>query len=407
MRKWLMKAGVPLVAGALVLTTFSGAAFANAKHPAATMKPTFDIAYEGPLSGGDAQLGLNMLYAVELAVNQANSGMSQFGKLPFTLAFVKKDDQGLGTISPTDAQELVSNKAVVGVIGPAFSAAVEAAEPTFSTYDLATVSPSATRVTLADHGWKNFFRVVANDGVQAPSDANWAMKTLHVHKVYVVSDATTYGVPLAGAFAAQAKKDGMSVTSIAFPATAQCGQGTASPTEYTDDAASVVAANPQLLFYGGYYCDLGLLITALHKAGYKGKIMSGDGSDSIALIAGTNPHSAANGVFTSCGCAALGTTKVDKAFASGFKALAHFAPAIYSAEAYDASNTVIDEMKILSSEKGGTANITRENIVLGLHKISFHGITKVISFEANGEIVGSGIYINQVQNGKLVQLGLE
>jgi len=44
---------------------------------------------------------------------------------------------------------------------------------------------------------------------------------------------------------------------------------------------------------------------------------------------------------------------------------------------------------------------------LGLHKIVFHGITKVIFFKANGEIVGSAIYANQVQNGKLVQLGLE
>ena len=103
MRKLLMKAGIPVAAGALVLSAFSGTAFANAKH-SATAKPVFDIAYEGPLSGGNAQLGLNMEYSVELAINQANSGMSQFGKLPFTLQFVHKDDQGSATLSPTDAQ---------------------------------------------------------------------------------------------------------------------------------------------------------------------------------------------------------------------------------------------------------------------------------------------------------------
>ena len=72
MRKLLMKAGVPLVAGAVVLSGFSGAAFAVAKHPSTT-KPTFDLAYEGPLSGGNAQLGLNMAYAVQYAINQANA----------------------------------------------------------------------------------------------------------------------------------------------------------------------------------------------------------------------------------------------------------------------------------------------------------------------------------------------
>jgi hypothetical protein len=38
MRHLLLKAGVPLVAGALVLASLSGAAFANAK-PLATAKP--------------------------------------------------------------------------------------------------------------------------------------------------------------------------------------------------------------------------------------------------------------------------------------------------------------------------------------------------------------------------------
>ena len=406
MRKLLMKAGVPLAAGALVLTAFSGAAFANAKHQA-TAKPVFDIAYEGPLSGGNAQLGLNMAYSVEYAINQANSGMSAFGKLPFTLKYVAKDDQGSATLSPTDAQELTANSSVVGVVGPAFSGATKAAEPTFSAHSLATVSPSATLPALATYGWKNFFRVVADDSVQGPADANYVVQKLGLKKLYVVNDASTYGVGLAGAFAAQARKDGATVTSSSFPGTTQCSDGTASPTQYPDDAATVVAAHPQLVFYGGYYCDLGLLVSALHSADYKGKVFSGDGSDSTSLITGTNPHTAANGVFASCACAVLGTTKVDKAFASGFKALAHFPVGIYSAEAYDAANTIIDEMKILSSGKTGTMAITRANIVKGLHKIVYKGLTKTVSFQANGNISGTDIYVNQVQHGNLVQIGLE
>ena len=103
-------------------------------------KPTYIIAYEGPLSGGNAQLGLNMEYSVELAINNANAS----GKLPYTLQFKSADDQGSATVSPTTAQELVSNSQVVAVVGPAFSGATEAAEPTFSSANLATVSPSAT-----------------------------------------------------------------------------------------------------------------------------------------------------------------------------------------------------------------------------------------------------------------------
>jgi branched-chain amino acid transport system substrate-binding protein len=404
MRKLLMKAGVPLVAGAVVLSGFSGAAFA-AKQPNTT-KPTFAIAYEGPLSGGNAQLGLNMAYAVQYAINQANAGKSQFGALPFTLKFVAKDDQGSATLSPTDAEELTSNPAVIAVVGPAFSGATKAAEPTFSAHNLATVSPSATNTALALSGWHNFFRDVADDSIQGPADANYVVQKLHVTSLYVSNDASTYGEGLAAAFAAQATKDGAKVTTGTFPGTSQCSDGTASPTQYPDDAATVVSAKPQLLFYGGYYCDLGLLVGALSKAGYTGKVMSGDGSDSTALISGTNPPSASNGVYASCPCAVLGTTKADNAFANGFKKLAKFPVGIYSGEAFDATNAIIAELQILSKTSAGTAAITRINVVNGLHKIVYHGLTKVVSFQANGDIAGADIYINQVVNGQLVQLGL-
>ena len=81
---------------------------------------------------------------------------------------------------------------------------------------------------------------------------------------------------------------------------------------------------------------------------------------------------------------------------------------IYSAEAFDAANTIIDELKILSSGKGGTKNITRaERSSTGLHRINFVGLTKTISFKANGNIAGSAVYVNEVQERAIVQLGLE
>ena len=372
----------------------------------AASMPNYIIAMEGPLSGGNQQLGENVEFAVELAVNQANAGTT-FGKLPFKLSFQKKDDQGSPTISPTDAQELVSNPSVIGVVGPMFSGATKAAEPTFSTHNLATVSPSATNPALATSGWHNFFRDVAADNIQGPADANYAVKALHDTNLMVVSDASTYGAGLASAFAAQAKADGAKVATGTFPGTSQCSDGTASPTQYPDDAATVVSAKPQLLFYGGYYCDLGLLLGALHKAGYTGKVFSGDGSDSIALIKGTNPPSAANGVYASCPCAVVGNTAADRAFSAGFMKLAKFAPAIYSPEGYDATNTIIEAMKTLASGKTGTMAIDRINVVNQLHKTMYVGITKTVSFLPNGNIAGAAIYANQVQNGKLVQLGLE
>ena len=404
MRKSLTLATVPILAVGIALTGFAGAASANAR-PHVT-KPVFTIAYEGPLSGGVAQLGLNMDYAVRLAINQANAGTT-FGKLPFTLKYVRKDDQGSPTVSPTVAAQLVANKNVIAVVGPAFSGATKAAEPTFHAAHLATVSPSATAIALAQGGWNNFFRVVASDQVQGTADADYAVLNQHYTKIYNISDGSTYGAGLSTIFGGRATKDHATVTSTTVPSTAGCGNGgTADPSEYPGVAATIVAAKPKFVFYGGYYCDFGLLLGALHHAGYTGKAMSGDGSDDPHLILGTSPKAAANGVLLSCACAVLGKTAADRVFGSAFTRLAHFAPGTYSAESYDAANAIIQAMKNIYTKHGVHA-ITRTNVVNALHSVVWVGLTKTVRFQANGNIAGSTVYVSRVQGGKIIQLGVE
>ena len=392
MKLRLNKTVAAVASSALLLMAVPAVGIASASG--ASAKPTFTIGYEGPLSGGNQQLGLNMVFGVQLAINQANAS----GKLKFKLKLRTYDDQGDPTISPTQAQSAVHNKSLVAIIGPAFSGATAASEPYYSAAHVATVSPSATRVSLATNGWNNFFRVVADDGVQGPADANYLVTKKGFKTVYVVNDGTSYGAGLASALAAQATTDGATVTAATVPGTSQCQNGTASATEYSAAATQAVASKAAALFYGGYYCDLGLFLGALKSAGYAGTIMSGDGSLSPALIQGTTPASAANGVLLTCACA----TSTNHKFNSAYSALSHFsaANATYAAEAYDATNAVINAMKTLK-------HVTRSGIVSALHKLTYKGLTKVVKFQSNGNIAGSAIFVNKVTSGSIVQLGLE
>ena len=394
MKLRLNKTVAAVASSALLLMAVPAVGIASTSGAAAKPKPTYVIGYEGPLSGGNLQLGLNMVFAVELAINQANAS----GKNHFKLQIAKYDDQGDPTISPTEAQSAVSNKKLIAIVGPAFSGATAAAEPYYAKAHIATVSPSATRVTLASSGWSNFFRVVADDGVQGPADADYLVKTKSFKSVYVVNDGSSYGSGLASAFATQATTDGATVTAATVPGTAQCTDGTASATEYSAAATQAVASGAKAMFYGGYYCDLGLFLGALSSAGWSGAIMSGDGSDSNALIAGTTPATAASGVLLSCACAVSQNSSFNKAFQN----LANFSSsnATYAPESYDATNVIIAAMKKLKK-------ITRSALVAELHKISYKGLTKLIKFQKDGNIAGSAIYVNQVKNGKVVQLGLE
>lgn len=398
MRLRFNKAVAMVGASALLLLAVPAVGMGEA---GATKVPTYTIGYEGPLSGGNQQLGLNMVFAVQLAIQWANSNKT-FGKLPFKLKLADYDDQGDPTVSPTQAQAAVANKNLVAIVGPAFSGATAAAEPYYSAAHIATVSPSATRVSLATSGWNNFFRVVADDGVQGPADANYLVQKKGLKSVYVVNDGTAYGAGLAQAVAAQATTDGATVTTATVPGTAQCQNGTASATEYSAAATQAVASHAAALFYGGYYCDLGLFLGALSSAGYSGTIMSGDGSLSPALIQGTTPASAANGVLLTCACA----SSTNKKFNQAYQALSHFsaANATYAPESFDAANAIIYTMKWLASHH---KKINRANITSQLHKISYQGMTKTIKFQSDGNIAGSAIFVNKVTGNTITQLGLE
>lgn len=397
MHRKFIKFGVPFVAAGLVLGMLAGTAAATKSHVA---KKSYTIGYEGPLSGGNSALGLLQNNAVKVAIAFANQGKT-FGKLPFTLKFTQADDQGSGTNSPAAAQLLITNSSVVAVVGPAFSGATKAAEPFFSGAHMATVSPSATNPALAQQGWRNFFRVVADDNVQGPSDADYIAKGLKAKSVYVVNDATAYGSGVAGAVAGRLTHDGVKVTSDTVDGTTQCSDGTGDVTEYPPEAAKITSANPSVVFYGGYYCDFALLAKALRAGGYNGQLYSDDGSEDPHYIADAGT-SVANGTLISSPGAVLGKTTLDKEFATAFKAQAGFKAGEFSPESFDATNAIIDAMKILAASG---KPITRANIATELHKISYQGITKLVRFKANGNIYGGTIYVYKVVKGALTLLG--
>ena len=180
--------------------------------------------------------------------------------------------------------------------------------------------------------------------------------------------------------------------------TTQCMAGTGDVTEYGALATEVKSNGAPVLFYGGYYCDFALFAKALRTAGYRGQFISDDGSLDPHYISQATA-AVANKTLLSCACADL-TKGAAATFASQFKKLAGFAEGTYSAEAFDATNTIIKVMK------GIGANVTRSKIVSGLHTVTYVGLTKTIHFEANGDISGSAVYLYQVKNGAIASVGL-
>ena len=186
------------------------------------------------------------------------------------------------------------------------------------------------------------------------------------------------------AFDTEAKSLGLKLTHQTALATSQCGSGnTGNVDQYPALATTIKSSKAPVTFYAGYYCDFALLAKALRTAGYTGRLMSDDGS--------LDPHymseagaKVANGTYISCACADLTSQAAAAPFAKAFQKLAKFPVGTYSAEAYDAANTIISVMKSLGNK------VSRAGIVSGLHKVTYIGLTKAVHFQPNGNIAGNG-----------------
>ena len=163
----------------------------------------------GPFTGPVASIGTDQLHWAQFFANNWN----KTHKLQLTI--VQGDTQLDPAKASVVAQSMASNSSIVGIIGPAGSQEVTAVAPIFKKAGLAFISGSATNVSLTDGKLRGyFFRVVPNDGVQAPTAADYMMKKLGAKKgttVMIVDDQESYSTGLADIVGNVLKKAGVTV----------------------------------------------------------------------------------------------------------------------------------------------------------------------------------------------------
>ncbi|HVB51508.1 MAG TPA: branched-chain amino acid ABC transporter substrate-binding protein [Acidimicrobiales bacterium] len=365
--------------------TLSGATLTLGSSAGAAKKlPTYEIGFQGVLSGGAASLGIPEKNGTTVAVDLWNANKHR----KFNIKMIPGDDQCDPTVAPSVATQLSTNKKVLAIVGPSCSGATLASLPIYGPTGMAVLSPSATNpplTTNADDPYHIYFRDVANDSIQGPADANYLAKTLKKKTIEVVNDASTYGAGLATAVATQAKTDGATVTTATLPSTTACGNGGTGTNDQITIPSGVTA-----VFYGGYYCDFAQMTDVVRTAGYKGVLMSGDGSDEPAYITDLSKVSDGSGVYLTCACSTVGSTSAaGKAFNTEYRKLFKTAPGSYAAESYDGANMIFTAMTKIKK-------VTRKAITAELKKLTYRGITKVIKFLPTGDVTSKAIYVSKV-----------
>ena len=201
-----MKRIITLAVGLAALTAAGcGSSSSTTTTKSASTSCTTSIAIEGPLTGPVSQLGLEQLHFAELAVANDNAANKT------DVALNQDDTQLTPSIAVSKANAIVASSAVA-VVGPAGSQEVEAVGPIFGKAGIAFISGSATLPALASSG-KNptFFRVVPDDNVQGPQDANYVINHLHPKAVLIIDDDEAYSQGLVKVMTPILQKAGIKV----------------------------------------------------------------------------------------------------------------------------------------------------------------------------------------------------
>ena len=363
---------VRVLGGAAILALLAGAAACNSNNKSTTGSSNkncgYKIAYFGALTGSSANLGVNIEQGAELAVDQYND---KNGANCITIQ--KFDSQGSPDVAPGLARSLVTDKKIIGVVGPPFSGESEAADPIFNDAGIPLITPSATRPSLSTHGWKVFHRAVANDDAQGPAAAAYIQNVLKATKVFVADDQSAYGAGLADVV-----KSKLGSAVVDTDKTAADGK----QTDFSATVQKIVASGATAFFYGGYYQNAGLLRKQLTAAGWKGVQVGGDGVNDPGFAKAAGNDAAAGSVVT-CPCAPA--SKASGTFVSDYKTKWNTDAGTYSDVAFDAMNIFL---------KGIDAgNTTPDKMNTYINSVNYSGVANTYKFTSTGELDSSLIKV--------------
>jgi branched-chain amino acid transport system substrate-binding protein len=365
-------AGLTAVAGCGTTGGSDSSDSASSSSSSGGCKPA-SIAYLGAKTGDSANLGLNMTGGIAVAVDDFNAAH------PSCKVTEKDfDSQGDPEKATPLATQIINDASIIGVVGPGFSGEADATGKAFNEAGLVTISASATNPALTTNGWKTFHRVLGNDNTQAPADAKYITNTLKAKKVFIVDDASDYGKGLATGV-----KKALAPALVGGHDEIQQKQ-----TDFGPTVAKVKASGDDVIFYGGYYAEAGLIAKQLREAGYTGYFVSGDGSLDPGFVKAAGTKGAEDARLSCpCGPASASFTKKFEADNGGKE------PGTYSAEAYDAAKVLLDGIAAGKS--------TRPEMLSWVDAYDEPGLTKQIKFTPTGEVTDAVIYAYKVTNGKI------
>jgi branched-chain amino acid transport system substrate-binding protein len=340
-----------------------------------------------PLSGFQANGGQTVLGGARLMAERINKAG---GLLGYKLTVVGVDDESDSEVAVDVAhqiaEEIRQGKRIIGVIGHYNSGQTLAAMEIYKDLPLVVITPTSSEISITERGYRNFFRVNANDRAQARIDADFMVKTLGARRVAVVHNDDPYGIGLGRLMAEELQKLGADVPLILQVAVEQ--------SSFAEEVRKIAAAEPDAIFYAGYEVEAPYLRLELVEAGIEVPFMASDGAFLSATI--DESQGTAEGIYVSA-FAPSPEAVVDEKWIEEYREIERRNPDTYSINGYSALAVLAEGVKKAK---------TFDAIKVAEAIRSLEVLTPVgrISYDEKGDLKEQKIYIFQVRGGEFVQI---
>ena len=353
------------------------------QSPANSAERVIKIAFQGPLTGPEAELGLGQLQAVQYMATKFN----QKNKGTLKVEVIEVDDQGDPAIAVKLAPLIAADLSIIAMVGPSYSGATIASLPFYKEKSLSLISPSATRPGLTDpsstfFGGPVFHRVVQMDAQQAVALARLAELGITNPRTFLVSDDQVWpefeksfrdtGIPLVGSV-----------------------MGKSSSSDYSSLVQEIIATKATAVVLLGYLSTTSKIVTQLRNGGYKNRIVLSDASADPQFAALVGFKADSEGVVATSTFAS--STSLPKEIQFDYKNTVGNSVPNYGVPALEATKIYLECIN-----KG---SFTRSTILKCVNTYSGKNLMgESISFDTNGDIVGAAFPQLIMKNGEWVGL---
>ncbi|MBN1141304.1 MAG: branched-chain amino acid ABC transporter substrate-binding protein [Deltaproteobacteria bacterium] len=340
------------------------------------------IGLMAPVTGSWASEGEDMKHIVNLLAAELNA---KGGLLGQQVEVVLEDDGGDPRTASLAAQRLATQgvKAVIGTYG---SSVTEASQSIYDESSILQVANGSTAIRLTEKGLKYFFRTCPRDDEQGRVAAQTIQK-MGFKKVAILHDNTSYAKGLADEGNALLKKDGVQI--VFFDAL------TPGERDFTAILTKLKAAKPDVVFFTGYFPELGLILRQKKEMNWPVPFIGGDATNNPDLVKIAGKDAAAGYYFLSPPVPQDLPYEKTKAFLKSYTAKHGAAPgSIWAVLAGDGFLTVTEAIKTTK-----TTDPTKLAAFLHGGKQKISGLTGEIGFNAKGDRVGEVYRVYRVDAG--------